>query len=118
MKNKQSAEIYEFENKEWVDSLEYIIRHEAPERVQDLLERMLNHAQRKGIAAPLKTNTPYLNTIPAHAELPYPGNQEIEKNIEHILRWNAMAMVVKANKKSDGIGGHISSYASSACFFV
>ena len=117
MEKGNLAEIYEFENKEWIDSLEYIIKNESPERVQELMERLQNHAQKKGISSTLKFNTPYLNTIPVQQEVPYPGNATLEKKIEHIIRWNAMAMVVKANKASDGIGGHISSYASSASLY-
>ncbi len=117
MENKTNAEVYAFENKEWIDSLEYIIRNEDPDRVQDLLERLLNHAQKKGISSLLKINTPYLNTVSVQDEIPYPGNKEIEEKIENIIRWNAMSMVVKANKKSDGIGGHISSFASSASLY-
>lgn len=117
MEIENKAEIYEFENKEWIDSLEYIIRNESPERVQELIERLQNHAQKKGISSTLKLNTPYLNTIPAHHEVSYPGNAEMEEKIGNIIRWNAMAMVVKANKASDGIGGHISSYASSASLY-
>ena len=117
MENKLSPEIYAFENKEWIDSLEYIIRTEDADRVQDLLERLLNHAKKKGISSPLEFNTPYLNTIPAIDEIPYPGNKDMEQKIENFIRWNAMAMVVKANKASDGIGGHISSFASSASLY-
>lgn len=117
MEKGNIAEIYEFENKEWIDSLEYIIRNESPERVQELIERLQNHAQKKGISSTLKINTPYLNTIPVHKEVPYAGDAAIEEKIENIIRWNAMAMVVKANKASDGIGGHISSFASSATLY-
>ncbi|MDA3853928.1 MAG: pyruvate dehydrogenase (acetyl-transferring), homodimeric type, partial [Bacteroidales bacterium] len=114
--NKEN-DVYEFENKEWIDSLEYIIRNESPERVQDLIERLQNHAQKKGISSTLKMNTPYINTIPLHQEVAYPGDVALEQKIENVIRWNAMAMVVKANKASDGIGGHISSFASSASLY-
>lgn len=117
MEKNIESEVYEFENKEWIDSLEYIIKNESPERVQDLIERLQNHAQKKGISSSLKINTPYINTIPPHQEVAYPGDTLLEQKIENVIRWNAMAMVVKANKASDGIGGHISSFASSASLY-
>jgi pyruvate dehydrogenase complex dehydrogenase (E1) component len=104
MEMNKENDVYEFENKEWIDSLEYIIRNESPERVQDLIERLQNHAQKKGISSTLKMNTPYINTIPLHQEVAYPGDVALEQKIENVIRWNAMAMVVIAS------GGGLSSY--------
>lgn len=117
MKETDISEVYEFENQEWIDSLEYIMKNSSSERVQDLLERLTIHAQEGGISFRHKTNTPYINSISSESELPFPGNVELETRIENLIRWNAMAMVVKANKASEGIGGHISSYASSASLY-
>ena len=74
-------------------------------------------AVREGVELPLQLTTPYINTIPADKQPPYPGNREIERRIKSIIRWNAMAMVVRANKRFPGIGGHISTYASAATLY-
>ncbi len=108
---------YEIENREWLDSLEYVIRHEDPERVRELLLMLQAKAQENGIEFNLPENTPYLNTISPNEESPFPGSQEIERKIKSLVRWNAMAMVVRANLESEGIGGHISTYASAATLF-
>ncbi len=102
------------ETGEWLEALEQIVEEEGPERASFLLKRLLERGANWGVTAPLSVNTPYLNTIPADAEEPYPGDREIERRIKSIIRWNAMAMVVRANKYDPGIGGHISTYASLA----
>jgi pyruvate dehydrogenase E1 component len=79
-----------------------------------LLARLIEYGYRHGVTAPFTANTPYLNTIHASAQPPYPGDREIERRIKNLIRWNAAAMVVQANKHSGGIGGHISTYASLA----
>ena len=108
---------YEAENQEWLNSLEYIIENEEPERVQEILHLLRIRAQKHGIEFMRPSNTPYLNTIAASEESPYPGSREIERKIKSLVRWNAMAMVVRANKESAGIGGHISTYASAATLY-
>ncbi len=108
---------YEEENKEWLASLDYVIQNEDPERVKALLNLLNTRAYKHGIRFLCPGNTPYLNTIPADQEAPFPGSLETERRIKSIVRWNAMAMVVQANKKSEGIGGHISTYASAATLF-
>lgn len=113
--NKQ--EIYDFENKEWLDSLDYIIENEHPERVEELLNLLWAHATEVGIPLKQELHTPYINTIPTEKEVSYPGNRDLERKIKSIIRWNAMAMVVQANKKKEGIGGHISTYASAATLY-
>lgn len=102
------------ESQEWLDSLDDVIARETPERVRFLLRQLQTRAHTAGIRIPFSANTPYINTIPVEDQPPYPGDIELEKRIRSITRWNAMAMVVRANRNSDGIGGHISSYASSA----
>ena len=98
------------ETSEWLEALEQIVEEEGPERASFLLKRLLERGANYGVTAPLSVNTPYLNTIPADAEEPYPGDREIERRIKSIIRWNAMAMVVRANKYDPGIGGHISTF--------
>ncbi|MEJ2040629.1 MAG: pyruvate dehydrogenase (acetyl-transferring), homodimeric type, partial [Desulfosarcinaceae bacterium] len=105
------------ENQEWIESLEYVRRHQGSRRVVNLLRHLQAHAQEKGIRFDYAANTPYVNTIAAGEQPLFPGNREIERRIKSIIRWNAMAMVVRANKSSKGIGGHISTYASSATLY-
>ena len=107
----------ELENQEWIDSLDYVLHHAGPERVVELLERLEAHAQAKGVSLPFSANTPYINTISPHQTPPYPGSREIERRIKSIIRWNAMAMVVRANKGDSGLGGHISTFASAATLY-
>jgi pyruvate dehydrogenase E1 component len=108
---------YEIENREWLDSLEYVIQNEDSERVRDLLLLLQARAQEHGISSACPGNTPYINTISTNDEQPFPGSQELERRIKSLVRWNAMAMVVRANLESEGIGGHISTYASAATLF-
>jgi len=107
----------EAESREWLESLDDIISRETPERVRYLLRQLQTRAHTSGIRIPFSANTPYINTIAVDDQPAYPGNMELEKRIRSIIRWNAMAMVVRANKQSDGIGGHISSFASSATLY-
>ena len=88
-----------------------------PVRVSRLLRELSDHARRNGVKTPFTANTPYINTIPADEQPPFPGSREIERRIKSLVRWNALAMVVKANKAEDGIGGHISTYASAATLY-
>ncbi|MEX2569410.1 MAG: pyruvate dehydrogenase (acetyl-transferring), homodimeric type [Cyclobacteriaceae bacterium] len=105
-------EVYQIENREWIESLQYVMNNEPPERVQELLDLLQGEAQRKGIKIKTSYNTPYINTISVKEEEAYPGDLELEKKLTGIIRWNAMAMVAKANLESKGIGGHISTYGS------
>jgi pyruvate dehydrogenase E1 component len=102
------------ETREWLESLDQVIDEAGPERAKYLLERLAHEAARQGVPAALHPATPYLNTIPASEELPYPGDRDLERTIKSLVRWNAVAMVVRANKYDEGIGGHISTFASSA----
>jgi len=117
MSDKEQTDIRELENQEWIESIDYIIQHEDQERVEEIIGLLQERAGEKGILLKSHLTTPYINTIPAEAESPYPGNRELERKIKSIIRWNAMAMVVQANKKKDGIGGHISTYASAATLY-
>ena len=111
------ADIDPVETEEWLDSLEYVLESKGPQRVRYLLEMLEHRAHLAGVELPFAANTPYINTIPADEQPPYPGNREIERRIKSIIRWNAMAMVVRANMENDGIGGHISTYASAATLY-
>ncbi len=111
------AEELELENQEWLESLDYVLHHGGPERVIELMGKLQVHAQRNGVSFPFSANTPYLNTISPDKQPPYPGSREIERRIKSIIRWNAMAMVVRANNNFGGLGGHISTYASAATLY-
>ena len=99
---------------EWIESLEDEIEERGFERIKYLLEKLVDFASTRGARLPFNTNTPFVNTIVAGQEPEFPGNRETERKIKSLVRWNAMAMVVNANIKSPGIGGHISTYASAA----
>jgi pyruvate dehydrogenase E1 component len=109
------------EKHKWVASLEYILeyilKNEQSEQATFLLEELIERLRQSGLKIPLTVNTPYVNTIAAENEPSYPGNREIERRIKSYIRWNAMAMVVKANRLHPDIGGHISTYASSATLY-
>jgi len=102
------------ETKEWLDALEAVIEHEGTERAHYLMERLVDLARRRGAHVPFSSNTAYVNTIPAHLNQNSPGNLEYEERLRSWMRWNAMAMVVKANRADGDLGGHISSFASLA----
>src|SRR5678809_899621 len=114
---KDAAELEALETREWLESLDYVIQSGGPARVTKLLRALADHAGAKGVKQPFTANTPYINTIPANEQPPFPGSREIERRIKSLVRWNALAMVVKANKLEDGIGGHISTYASAATLY-
>ncbi len=105
------------ETREWLDSLDYILETEGAERAGRLLQQLEFHTAQSGYRMPFTATTPYINTIPADKQPPFPGSQEIERRIKSLVRWNALAMVMRANKKSEGIGGHISTYASAATLY-
>jgi len=106
--------LLDIENAEWRESLDYVLQTQGEERVRQLLRLLQVRAQEQGVSIPFTANTPYINTIPRNQQPVFPGNREIERRIKSIIRWNAMAMVVRANRESSGIGGHISTYASAA----
>ena len=106
--------LLEIEDYEWRESLDYVLQSAGPERVLQLLRQLQVRAQEQGVSIPFTANTPYINTIPRSHQPVFPGDREIERRIKSIIRWNAMAMVVRANEESPGIGGHISTYASAA----
>ena len=105
------------ETREWLESIDSVLSAAGPERAHFLIDRMVEHARRSGAYLPYSPNTAYVNTIAVGKQPLYPGNRELERRIEAWIRWNAMAMVVQANRKSTEYGGHIASYASSATLY-
>ncbi len=112
-----AAELEALETREWLESLDYVMQNGGPGRVGRLLGELGRYAHASGVKLPFTANTPYINTIHADEQAPYPGSREIERRIKSLVRWNAMAMVVRANVEEDGIGGHISTYASAATLY-
>jgi pyruvate dehydrogenase E1 component len=102
------------ETREWIDSLRYVATSRGSDRASYLLRVIEQEAYRLGVPIPFSVTTPYINTIPADKQPAFPGNRELERRIKSIIRWNAMAMVVRANREDKSIGGHISTFASSA----
>jgi pyruvate dehydrogenase E1 component len=105
------------ELEEWYESLDDVLLRYGPQRLQELLINLQERAYLRGVTLPFTANTPYVNTISADEQPRYPGNIEIERRIKSIIRWNAMAMVSRANTKYSGVGGHISTFASSATLY-
>ena len=102
------------ETQEWIDSLQAVVRTVGPERGRFLLGKLIDWGKLNDVLAPFTANTPYINTIHVDRQPPYPGDRALERRIKSLVRWNAMAMVVRANRRCAGIGGHISTYASAA----
>jgi pyruvate dehydrogenase E1 component len=105
------------EIQEWLESLDAVLESSGAEVATEILERLRAHATVNGIDLPFTANTPYANTIPHRLEPPFPGDQEIERRIKSLVRWNALAMVVRANRVEHNIGGHISTFASAATLY-
>ncbi len=111
------TDIDALETQEWLDALEAVIERDGPERAHFLLDRMVEVSRRAGAFLPFDPTTEYINTIPPHLEAKSPGDAAMEWRIRSILRWNAMAMVVRANRRPGELGGHIASFASSATLY-
>jgi pyruvate dehydrogenase E1 component len=105
------------ETQDWLESIDSVLKTHGPERAHFLLERLIDYTRRSGAYLPFKPNTAYLNTISTGQQKDYPGSREVERRIEAYIRWNAMAMVVQANRISSEYGGHLSSYASAATLY-
>jgi pyruvate dehydrogenase E1 component len=120
MENETSThphELADVEIQEWLESLDSVLESSGPEVATEILERLRAHATVAGINLPFTANTPYANTIPARLEPLFPGDQQLERRIKSLIRWNALAMVVRANRVEHNIGGHISTYASAATLY-
>ncbi len=120
MDNELSTQRHGMEDveiQEWLESLDSVLESSGPEVAAEILERLRAHATVNGIDLPFSANTPYANTIPPRLEPLFPGDQELERRIKSLIRWNALAMVVRANRVEHNIGGHISTYASAATLY-
>ena len=106
-----------FETRDWLDSIDSVVRAAGPQRAAYLLQKTLEHARMRGVRADTFARTPYVNTIPVSAQPPYPGDLELEARITGLVRWNALAMVVRANREHAELGGHIATYSSVAELF-
>ena len=112
-----SATLVPGELDEWFESLDDVLHRYGKAGVQQLLSSLQERAYVRGVTLPFTANTPYINTISPDQQPRFPGNREIERRIKSIIRWNAMAMVVRANREHVGLGGHISTYASCATLY-
>src|SRR5690242_16151641 len=113
-KEERQTDLNPQETSEWLEALEQVVDEAGPDRASYLLGKLIDRASDFGVSAPQKINTPYINTIPAHEDVPFPGDGPLERRIKSLIRWNAAAMVVRANKYDPNIGGHISTFASLA----
>ena len=111
------AAVRDLEVRDWIESLRDVLQLRGADQVERILRELQIHAQKNGVALPVNVQTPYVNTIAPEEQPPYPGDLEQERAIRRVLRWTAMATVVEANRKYDGIGGHISTYASAATLY-
>src|SRR5512142_2602287 len=104
------------ETREWLEALDGVLAAEGPDRAHFLIEQLIDKARRSGAFLPFSANTAYINTIPVDQQMRLPGDQAVEERIRNYARWNAMAMVVRANKDTN-VGGHIASFASAAMLY-
>ena len=107
----------EFGIEEWIESLDAVLKDSGPEVARQILERLRTHAHLAGVDIPFTARTAFANTLPARNQPLFPGDQAIERRIKSLIRWNALAMVVRANRVEHNIGGHISTYASAATLY-
>src|SRR5580698_11587097 len=98
------------ETDEWIEALDGVISAEGPQRAREIIEALTVRARTRGADIPITLTTPYVNTIPPHAQPAYPGNHDLEEKLRHYSRWNAMAMVVPANKHYASPSGHVTTY--------
>ncbi|MBX2824474.1 MAG: pyruvate dehydrogenase (acetyl-transferring), homodimeric type [Gammaproteobacteria bacterium] len=117
MSTEDRQDIDPQETQEWLEALDAVIEREGPERAHYILERLIDQSRRSGTNLPYNANTAYVNTIPPHLEVTSPGDHELEQRIRAMIRWNATAMVLRANRDNSGLGGHIASFASAATIY-
>lgn len=115
--DKNILDIDPQETNDWIESISALIDQKGLDRTHFILEKLIDYSRSSGIKLPFSSNTQYVNTISLDQQKPYPGDRSIERRIKSIIRWNAMAMVVRANRNNEGIGGHISTYASAATLY-
>src|SRR5689334_9384472 len=112
-----AVDIDAVETSEWLEALDAVVTHDGPDRAREILTRVVERAQHAGTGPIASLNTAYVNTIAPEREARLPGDPAVERRLRSIVRWNAMAMVVRANERSHGIGGHIASYQSVATLY-
>src|SRR5437763_3885114 len=112
--NGAGADIDSQETSEWLEALDAVVAHDGPDRARQILTRVVERAQHAGTGPIASLNTSYVNTIPPEREAQLPGDPAIERRLRSIVRWNAIAMVVRANKVSSELGGHIATFQSLA----
>src|SRR5690348_16964622 len=105
------------ETQEWLEALESVIREEGTDRALFILRQVLDYAGKNGVQVGASRNTAYVNTIAPESQGQFPGNEELEERITALMRWNAIAMVLRAGKKAPELGGHLATYASSASLY-
>src|SRR3989440_8146946 len=105
------------ETREWLDALDAVLEFDGADRAYFLLDELIGEARRNGAAVPYSANTPYLNTIPPDRQQPHPGDRAIEHVLRSMIRWNAVAIVLRANRESSELGGHIASFQSAATLY-
>src|ERR1700752_3167706 len=105
------------ETSEWREAFDSVIEFDGADRAEFLLDGLIGEARRNGVPVPYSANTPYLNTTPPPAQPPHPGDRAIEHRIRSLIRWNAVAIVLRANKESSELGGHIASFQSAATLY-
>src|SRR5579862_141627 len=115
--SSNGSDVDPVETSEWLEALDAVVDHDGPDRARELLRRVVERAQHAGTGIIGTLNTPYVNTIPVEEEARLPGDPAMERRLRSIIRWNAMAMVVRANKESSELGGHIASYQSLAVLY-
>jgi pyruvate dehydrogenase E1 component len=114
---QQLPDLDSFETQEWMDSLDEVLERAGKPRAQYLLYKLLKRARQLQLGLPPTTQTRYINTISPEQEPPFPGDEQMERRIRRLIRWNAVAMVNRANERFPGLGGHLSTYASSASLY-
>ncbi|MGI8506520.1 MAG: pyruvate dehydrogenase (acetyl-transferring), homodimeric type, partial [Solirubrobacteraceae bacterium] len=112
--NGAGADLDAVETTEWLEALDAVVSRDGPDRARQILTRVVERAQHAGAGTIASLNTAYINTIPAEREPKFPGDPALERRLRSIVRWNAIAMVVRANEASAGLGGHIATYSSLA----
>ncbi|MCL4153298.1 UNVERIFIED_CONTAM: hypothetical protein GTU68_026238, partial [Idotea baltica] len=117
MTTDQNHDSDELETQEWLEALDAVIEREGADRAHYIIERLIDKSRRSGVNLPYKASTGYVNTIPPHLEQRTPGDHEIEHKLRSMVRWNATAMVLRANRNKSGLGGHIASFASAATLY-
>ena len=113
----QLPDIDEAETQDWVDSFDQVVDQEGENRARFLMFKLLKRARQRHVGLPSLTQTRYINTISPEQEPYFPGDEELERRIRRLIRWNAVAMVLRANNRFSGIGGHLATYASAASLY-